>query len=81
MDEITEDIAIQLSADPTRLNLEICLRRIRVHQEALRQARDGMDKAIYDLLRSREFVEALEQRSQILEARVYLLMGASEAEP
>ena len=72
--ESLEDIALQISADPSRANLRYCLERIRSHKSALGQAREQMERAIYDLARSREIAEAMECSSQELEARVYLLL-------
>lgn len=78
MEKITEDIALQIAADSSQENLQHCLQRIRANQTALATARTQMDKALYDLLRAREFVEAMQEANQELEARVYLLLGAPD---
>ena len=77
LEESLEDIALQISADPSRANLRRCLERIRAHQNALGRAREQMDRAIYDLARKREMAEAMECADQELEARVYLLLEAA----
>jgi chromosome segregation ATPase len=79
VEKVTEDIALQIAADSSQENLQSCLGRIRGNQEALAAAQAQMDKALYDLLRAREFVEAMQEANQDLEARVYLLLGAYDA--
>ncbi len=73
-----EEIALMIAADTSRGNLQQCLRRIRANQEALCATREHMDKALYDLIRAREVAEAVEQAHRELEARVFLLLDASE---
>ncbi len=79
LEESLEEIALQISADPSRANLRRCLERIRAHQSVLGRAREQMDRAIYDLARKREMAEAMECADQELEARIYLLLGAAGA--
>ena len=74
LEDSLEDIALEISADPSRANLRHCLERIRTHQGALARAREQMERALYDLARSREIAEAMEYTSLELEARVYLLL-------
>jgi hypothetical protein len=73
-----EEIALMIAADTSRRNLEQCLRRIRANRQALSETRMHMDKAFYDLARARELSEAVEQAHRELEARVHLLLDASE---
>ncbi len=79
LEKITEDIALQISADSSPENLQRCLERIHGNEEALAAAQAQMDKALYELLRAREFAEAMQEANQDLEARVYLLLGAYDA--
>lgn len=75
MDESTEEIARQIASDPSRANLERCLVRLRENQETINAAQARMDEALYDIVRAREFMEALQETHQMLEARVFLLLG------
>lgn len=74
--EITDDIALQIATDTSRANLEQCLERVRDNYNTLGAAQAQMDKTLYELLRAREFAEAMQESNQHLEARIYLLLGA-----
>lgn len=77
-EQTTEDIAVQIYADPSHENLQRCLKRIRVHQAELAAAQDQMDQSLYDLMRAREMAEAVQETNRQLEACIFLLMGSHE---
>jgi chromosome segregation ATPase len=74
--ETTEAIAVQISADPSRENLERCLQNIRSNQRALAAAQSQMNQTLYEVARAREMAEAMQETNLELEARVHLLLGA-----
>lgn len=72
----THKIALEIAADPSRANLERCLRQVRANQETLVRAQEQMARTLYEISRARETAEAVEESNRELEARIYLLLGA-----